>query len=278
MSLFTAPDGARLHYGDPAPDAPGPPVLALAGLTRAGTDFDDLRPHLPDVRLITMDYRGRGRSERTGPVTYTIPQEAEDALALLDHLALPDAAILGTSRGGLIAMLLARAAPDRLAGVLLNDIGPVIAATGIAAIRDYLGRPPAARTLPEAAALRAEAMAAAGFEGVPMSRWLEEAGRHLRPIAGGLALNYDPDLRLAFLMETQPTGDLWDAFQALPAPLAALRGANSELLDAGTFADMRARRPDMLAAEVPGRGHVPFLDEPESVALIRAWISRLRTS
>ena len=275
MTVFVARDGARLHYDDPAQDAPGTPVLALAGLTRAGTDFDFLRPHLPGIRLITMDYRGRGRSDRTGAVTYTIPQEAEDALALLDHLALPRAAILGTSRGGLIAMLLARAAPDRLAGVLLNDIGPVIASRGIAAIRDYLGRPPAAATLPEAAAQRAAAMATAGFEGVPMSRWLEEAERHLRPDGDGLALNYDPDLRLAFLMNAQPTGDLWDAFAALPAPLAALRGANSELLDAATFAEMRARRPDMLAAQVPGRGHVPFLDEPESVALIRAWTERL---
>ena len=276
MSTFAARDGASLHYDDPDPGADGPPVLALAGLTRAGTDFDVLRPHLPGIRLITMDYRGRGRSERTGATTYNIPQEAEDALALLDHLALPAAGLLGTSRGGLIAMLLARAAPDRLAGVLLNDIGPVIAARGIETIRGYLGRPPAARTLDEAARARAEAMAAAGFEDVPLSRWREEAERHhVAGPDGGLALNYDPDLRLAFLMNAQPQGDMWDAFEALPAPLAALRGANSELLDRDVFEEMRRRRPDMLAAEVPGRGHVPFLDEPESVALIRDWAARL---
>ena len=276
MTTFAARDGARLHYDDPHPDASGTPVLALAGLTRAGTDFDFLRPHVPGLRLVTMDYRGRGRSARTGALTYNIPQEAEDALALLDHLEVPRAAILGTSRGGIIAMLLARAAPDRLAGVLLNDIGPVIAARGIETIRGYLGRPPAARTIAEAAAMRAEAMAAAGFEGVPDSRWTEEAERHLLPAeGGGLALNYDPDLRLAFLMNAQPQGDMWEAFEALPAPLAALRGANSELLDPGVFAEMRRRRPDMRAAEVPGRGHVPFLDEPESVALIRDWAARL---
>ena len=275
MSAFAARDGARLHYDDPEPGAPGVPVLALAGLTRAGTDFDFLRPHVPGIRLITMDYRGRGRSERTGAITYTIPQEAEDALALLDHLGLPRAGLLGTSRGGLIAMLLARAAPGRLAGVLLNDIGPVIAGRGIETIRRYLGRPPAARTIEEAAAARAEAMAAAGFEDVPASRWIEEAERHLHPVGEGLALDYDPDLRLAFLMHAQPQGDMWDAFEALPAPLAALRGANSELLARATFEEMRRRRPDMLAAEVPGRGHVPFLDEPESVRLVRDWAARL---
>jgi pimeloyl-ACP methyl ester carboxylesterase len=275
VSTFAARDGAVLHYDDPNPDAPGAPVLALAGLTRAASDFDFLRPHVPGIRLIAMDYRGRGRSARTGAITYTVPQEAEDALALLDHLGLPRAGILGTSRGGLIAMLLARAAPARLAGVLLNDIGPVIASRGIETIRGYLGRPPAARTIPDAAASRAEAMAAAGFEGVPMSRWIEEAQRHLHPEGDGLALDYDPDLRLAFLMHAQPQGDLWDAFEALPSPLAALRGANSELLDRAVFAEMRRRRPDMLAAEVPGRGHVPFLDEPESVRLIRDWAGRL---
>lgn len=276
MSVFAARDGAKLHYDDPHPDAPGMPILALAGLTRSASDFDFLRPHIPDLRLIAMDYRGRGRSERTGARTYTIPQEAEDALALLDHLGLPRAGILGTSRGGLITMLLARAAPDRLAGVFLNDIGPVIAESGISTIRGYLGRPPAARTIEEAAALRARAMAAAGFEGVPMSRWREEAERHLHPApGGGLALDYDPDLRLAFLMSAQPELPLWEAFEALPAPLATLRGANSELLDRAVFEEMRRRRPDMLGAEVPGRGHVPFLDEPESVALVLDWTARL---
>ena len=102
MPEFTAFDGARLFYAE---TGDGLPVLALSGLTRNGGDFDYLAPHLSGIRLITMDYRGRGRSEWTGPETYQIPIEAGDALALLDHLGLKKAAILGTSRGGLVAMV-----------------------------------------------------------------------------------------------------------------------------------------------------------------------------
>ena len=76
--------------------------------------------------MIRPDYRGRGRSQWTGAATYTVMQEGADVLALLDHLGLEQAAILGTSRGGLIGMYLAVIAKDRLRGLFLNDIGPVI--------------------------------------------------------------------------------------------------------------------------------------------------------
>ena len=99
--FFTAPDGASLHYED---EGEGLPLLCLPGLTRNTEDFAYLAPHLPPCRLIRMDYRGRGRSAFTGPKTYNVPQEGADAIALLDHLGLPKAAILGTSRGGLVAL------------------------------------------------------------------------------------------------------------------------------------------------------------------------------
>ena len=117
---FQAEDGARLAYRD---EGEGLPVLALSGLTRNGTDFDYLAPFLKNVRLIRPDYRGRGASDWTGAATYTVPQEGKDALALLDHLGLEKAAILGTSRGGLIGMLLAAVARDRVMGLCLNDVG-----------------------------------------------------------------------------------------------------------------------------------------------------------
>ena len=273
---FTAADGARIAFQDPNPDAPGVPVLALAGLTRAGSDFDFLRPHVPGLRLVSMDYRGRGESDRTGAETYTVPQEAADAVALLDHLGIGRAGLIGTSRGGLISMVLAALHPDRLAGVLLNDIGPVLAPGGLEVIKGYVGRRPAARTLDAAAEARAIFAAGAGFADVPSARWREEVGRHYREGPDGLDLNYDPALREALIAGgANPAPDLWPLFEALPRPLAALRGAGSDLLTAETFAEMRRRRPDMMAAEVPGRGHIPFLDEPESLALIRAWLDAL---
>lgn len=274
MADFRTSDDIRLHFTDEGPrDAKA--VLCLAGLTRNGTDFDYVAPHLPDVRLIRMDYRGRGRSDWADPQTYQIPVEARDALELLDHLGVEHTAILGTSRGGLIAMLLAAEAKNRLTGVCLNDIGPVIDIPGLSAIGDYIGRNPTETTVAEAAVGRAKIMA--GFRNVPDSRWLEEVRKHYVEGPDGLAINYDPKLRDAFMAASDAeVPDLWPLFDALDGlPLALIRGENSDLLSAETAAEMQRRRPDMLYAEVRDRGHVPFLDEPEAVAVIRQWVESL---
>ena len=271
MRRFTAPDGTGLAYRE---EGEGTPVLCLPGLTRDSRDFDYLAPHLADVRLIRIDPRGRGASDRTDPSTYTVPHEAGDALALLDHLDLERAAVIGTSRGGLLAMTIAVTAPNRLAGVCLVDIGPEIAPEGLETIMGYLGRRPSHATIEEAVAARPSVMR--GFEDVPEARWRQEVAKFVVEGPDGLDIPYDPRLRDALIdAGAQPTPDLWPLFEALPRPLAAIRGANSDLLTPATFAEMRGRRPDMIAAEVPGRGHVPFLDEPEALEVIRSWISRL---
>ena len=269
--FFTAADGTRLAYED---TGEGVPVLALAGLTRNRRDFDFVAPHLTGVRLIRMDYRGRGESDWPGPETYTLQHEGADALALLDHLGLERAGLLGTSRGGLIGMGLAALAPDRLLGLCLNDIGPDIAPEGLAAIMTYLGKPPVAKTLDEAAAQRAAFFEASGFEGVAPEVWRREAGHAFRETPEGLALTYDARLREAVeAMAGAPLPDLWPLFRAAALrPLALIHGANSNILSAATVARMRAEAPAMRVADVPGRGHVPFLDEPEALAVIRAWI------
>ncbi len=268
MPSFLAVDGTRLHYLD---EGDGPPLLCLAGLTRTSLDFDYVKPHLPPCRLIRMDYRGRGRSGWSGAESYTIPQEAQDALALLDHLGLERAPILGTSRGGIIAMVLAATAKDRLSGVCLNDIGPDLSTEGLDAIRDYIGRRPNAPNYEAAIAARASLMA--GFENVPMSRWAEEVTLHYRQRPDGLDITYDPALRDAVLTASEALApDLWPLFDALAdLPIALIRGANSNLLTAKTADKMQARRPDLIRADVPGRGHVPFLDEPESITTIHDW-------
>lgn len=276
---FTAADGTRLYYTD---EGAGLPILCLAGLTRNTADFDHVAPHLlanGTVRLIRMDYRGRGQSDWADPATYTIPQEAADAIALLDHLGIERAAILGTSRGGVIAMVLAAMAKDRLLGVALNDIGPNIEAAGLSVIKDYIGRNPAQNTHAEAAAFRAKAWS--HFKGVPLSRWLAEVQSHYTETpadeGGGLVIKYDPKLADTVLAAaTNLAPDLWPVFEAMAGlPLAMLRGDASDLLGASTFEDMRNRRPDAHAATVLGRGHVPFLDEPESLAVLQDWILSL---
>ena len=271
MTRFTAPDGCALAYRD---DGQGLPLLCLAGLTRTMADFDYMAPHLPPCRLIRMDYRGRGDSDRTGADTYTVMQEGRDALALLDHLGVARAAVIGTSRGGLIGMVLGGVAPDRMLGLCLNDVGPEIAQGGLDRIAEYVGRNPVGGSYEGFADRLAQSP---GFDGVPDSRWLEEARKLSFETPDGLRLRYDPALREAYLAGlAAPAVDLWPLFDALAGlPLALIRGANSDLLTAATALEMRRRRPDMLFAEVPGRAHVPFLDEPEAVALIRAFLQGL---
>ena len=272
--FFAAPDGTRLSFTD---EGDGLPVVCLSGLTRNTGDFDHVAPHLLDrgVRLIRMDYRGRGKSDWAPFETYTIPQEAQDTLALLDHLGLEKAAILGTSRGGLIAMALAATARDRLLGAALNDIGPEIAEAGMSVIFDYIGRNPAQATHEDAARFRAQAWT--HFKGVPHDRWLAEVRNHYEETADGLVIKYDPKLRDAVLAgRDAPLPDLWPFYDALAGvPLALIRGDASDLLSPQTFDEMRNRRPDAHAATVTGRGHVPFLDEPEALSVLKDWISDL---
>ncbi|MEM9474283.1 MAG: alpha/beta hydrolase [Pseudomonadota bacterium] len=272
MHRFSAPDGTELAFTD---TGTGFPILCLSGLTRDRRDFEYVAPCLEGYRMICLDYRGRGASNWAPYETYTIPVEAQDTVALLDHLGLAQAAILGTSRGGLIAMLLAATAKDRLAGVCLNDIGPEIAADGLADISGYLGKVPPQKSFAEMAPVRAARLP--GFENVPMERWEAEVRKHFVETDAGLGLTYDPKLRDAVLESSAaPAADAWPLFDALAGlPLALIRGANSNLLSLETAQEMQRRRPDMIWRDVPDRGHVPFLDEPDAVAVLREWLERL---
>ena len=268
-SFFTTTDGTRLAYDD---QGQGLPVLCLPGLTRTMADFDYMLPHLPPCRVIRMDYRGRGDSQWTGAASYTVPQEAKDALELLDHLGVTKAAVIGTSRGGLIGLLLAAVAKDRLLGLCLNDVGPEIHRPGLERIFDYVGRNPAVKTHAELAARLPRNMP--GFANVPDSRWLEEAVKHYTQNETGLKITYDPALREAFLAAFQgPPVDLWPLWEATAGlPVALIRGANSDLLTAACAAEMQRRRPDLIFAEVPDRAHIPFLDEPPAVAALHRFL------
>ncbi|AXI45451.1 alpha/beta hydrolase [Sulfitobacter sp. SK012] len=269
MAHFTTSDGLKLYYED---EGAGLPILCLAGLTRTTRDFDYVSPYLPDHRLIKLDYRGRGQSDFDPEWrNYTLPVECRDVLELLAHLALDKVAILGTSRGGMNAMGLAMGAKDRLLGVALNDIGPYIDPNGLSFIMGYLGRNPAAQTHAEAAAAMPHVFSE--FDDVPDSRWLEEARKHYTQSDAGLQITYDKHLRDAIeAAGAQAAPDLWPFFDAMDGlPLACIHGANSNLLSDETVAEMQNRRPDMIYARVPGRGHIPFLDEPEAVAALHKW-------
>ncbi|MFO1143385.1 MAG: alpha/beta hydrolase [Amaricoccus sp.] len=272
---FTTSDGLSLAWQE---EGSGLPVLCIPGLTRNGADFDELAAALGGrCRLIRLTLRGRGASDRDPDWThYAVPVEARDVLEFLDHLGLPKVTVIGTSRGGLIAMVLAAMAKGRLAGVLLNDIGPELAPAGLANIMTYLGIAPRAQTLAEAAGALEHRMGAA-FPGLPPEKWLSLASRWFDVTPDGIALNYDPRIRDALAaVEAQPAVDLWPLFDALAGlPVAVVRGANSDLLTPETLARMRERHPGLIVAEVPDRGHVPFLDEPEAQAALDALLGEV---
>jgi pimeloyl-ACP methyl ester carboxylesterase len=275
MPRFTTSDGLSLAWEEAGA---GPPLLCLPGLTRNAADFDDLAAALGGrCRLVRLTLRGRGASDRDPDWrNYNIFVEARDVVELLDHIGLERVTIVGTSRGGLVAMALAATARPRLSGVLLNDVGPELAPEGLANIMTYLGVAPKVADLDAAAAALAARMGPR-FPGLSEARWRVLAGRWFDAGPDGLALNYDPALRTGFeAAASQPAADLWPLFDALAGlPVAVVRGANSDLLTAASVARMRERRPDLIVAEVPDRGHVPFLDEPEVLAALDALLARV---
>ena len=277
--FFEAPDGRRLAYQD---SGDGPAVLCLAGLTRNARDFAGLAGHLASrYRVLRLDSRGRGLSEwAEDPLTeYTVPVEARDALALLDHLEIPRAAIIGTSRGGVLGLIIGATAPARMTCLVLNDIGPVVEPQGLAAIMGFLGIEPQAGNFEAAAATLERAMGAA-FPDLSPGQWLGFARTIYRDEAGRPRLSYDPRLRDAVELAMQVAEqvgppDLWGLFDALvELPVLTIRGANSDILSAETLAEMARRRPGMAHVTVANRGHVPFLDEPQALAAIDDFMER----
>lgn len=273
MQSFKAEDGARLVFDD---EGKGYPLLGLAGLTRDARDFDYLLPYLPEhIRFIRLDARGRGRSHWTGAASYNLLQEANDVLRLLDVLNLAEVAMIGSSRGGLLGMLLAATHPDRVKGLCFIDVGPELNPVGMKRIAQYVGVKPDLPTLDDIAQRMPKVKP--GFEQVSALRWFEEAQRHYVQCDDCVCLPYDPELRTALLAALEaPPRDLWPMFEACKGlPLAVIRAEHSDVLSKETVLEMCKRIPSLHAVEIPKRGHVPFLDEPESVDCIRKWIDKL---
>lgn len=278
MKSFKTQDGLSLAYQD---EGEGAPLLCLAGLTRDSRDFDHFTAEMtPGNRVVRLDSRGRGGSDWDENFhNYNPVVEAGDALALLDHLGIERATVIGTSRGGLLAMVIAASAPGRLTGVVLNDVGPALSPDGLTKIMTYLGVRPKTKTLGEAAAALGETFGA-DFPDVAPTFWAEWAARSYRVTEDGLDLTYDPKLRDATIAQMEaadPDGPgLWPLYDALgPIPTLVLRGENSNLLSAETVAEMKARKPDLATGVVAKRGHVPRLDEPDALGPIRAFLETL---
>ena len=269
--------GVNLHYLEGGrPEAP--PLLMVHGLTREAHSFDPVFALLGRrFRCIAPDMRGRGRSDRTAPETYQVPQYAEDVLGLLDALRLQTVNYLGTSMGGLIGMAIAAREPGRFRRFALNDIGPDVAQGGSERIQQHLA------TVPERFASYAEAIA---YE-TKRFPWLAQRTaaevdaqyQHMivREADGSCRFHYDVNIRLgraATPAARQAQSERgWAGWRALSGPLLLIRGAETDLLDLETVAAMRAAQPGLTVAEVPGVGHAPALSEPAAQAALDAFFA-----
>ncbi len=274
---FQSSDGLRLHYRD-YPVANGRvPVLCLPGLTRNCRDFESIAPRIQrSHRVLCADLRGRGLSQHDPnwrnyhPGTYVA-----DVATLLAHAGVERVIVLGTSLGGIIAMIMAATMPGLLAGVILNDIGPEVAPEGLKRISSYVGKAVPVRSWTDAAA-QVRATSGPAWPDATDEDWLRIARRVYHEENGVLRLDMDPMIGEA--VRAAPSGaapDLWPVFAALrPIPALALRGAVSDVLSQATFDRMAREKPDLERVTVAGRGHAPTLEEPECVAAIDGFLRR----
>jgi len=276
---FTSAGGnLKLHAEQQGADNAPVSVLCLHGLTRNSSDFEFLAPHLSSrYRVITADQRGRGKSAwdpdsaRYHPGTYVA-----DMFVLLDRLAIERVVLIGTSMGGLMAMIMGAMRPSRIQGMVLNDIGPEVPATGLQRLRTTLGERNAPATWPEASE-QAKRMNSIAFPDYGAADWDAFARRTYAEDSSGRPVRaFDPAI-LKGLENTDPTAvppDLWSLWPQLKSlPILAIRGALSDIISVEILASMAARHPNLQTVTVPNRGHAPMLDEPIAVAAIDTFLS-----
>jgi pimeloyl-ACP methyl ester carboxylesterase len=265
-------DGLRLHYRDYAGAKRRPPIICIPGLTRNARDFEHVAERLAgDWRVICIELRGRGESAYAKTAaSYTPLIYAQDVEALLTELKIKRFVALGTSLGGIVTMLLALMGPKRIAGALLNDIGPVIEAEGLTRIRNSVGKSLSWPTWVHAARELAELQEHA-YPDYTLIEWIAMAKRLNRITSAGRIVP-DYDSKIAEPMR-QPTeaADLWPAFAALGGvPVTVLRGGLSDILSAETAREMVKCLPNAKLVTLPRVGHAPLLDEPQAARAIDA--------
>jgi pimeloyl-ACP methyl ester carboxylesterase len=269
--FWNSHDGLRLYsrvYQAPHPAAAT--VLCLHGLTRNSKDFDDLAPHLQHrYRVVVPDVRGRGLSARDPhPHNYQPAIYVQDLVGLLDAVGAGRATVIGTSMGGLLGMMMGVGHRGRVAGLVLNDMGPEVNPVGLDRIKGYAGRLPPPKNWSDAVA-QTRSMFGNAWPNLTEERWAALTRRAYREDENGISVDADPMIGEMLRAAPPATANLWPFWQALRGmPMLAIRGAQSDILSAATFAKMKVQIPELTQLEVANRGHVPLLDEPECLEAI----------
>lgn len=277
---FTARDGLRLyarHY--PAPASTLRPVVCLAGITRNSRDFHVVASALSTdpVRaraVYTIDTRGRGKSAHDPNFkNYIVPIEMLDVIDFLTLRSLSDVALIGTSRGGIISMVMAAAQPSAIGCVVLNDIGPVVEMDGLSRIAGYIGRVPHPHSWADAGRIVRD-MNQKQFTRMTDAEWIEIARQFFNEVDGKPAPGYDHHLSNSLTVLDGPMPALWKQFEAMKRfPVMVLRGENSDILSAATVDEMGRRHPRLTAQTVRWEGHAPFLRDTHTIDEIKKFLT-----
>ena len=275
--FWTVPDGLRLHYRNYAGPSDQPPILCLPGLTRNARDFEALADAFAGQwRVLAIDFRGRGLSDYDPqPERYTPLSYADDTIRLLDELGIERAVFVGTSLGGIVTMLVAATQPHRIAGALLNDVGPKLGRSALDRIRAYVGKPLEASSWEEAGAAT-QSNNAAAFPTYSAAEWLRMAHRTCREDQGVIRFDYDMAIATKLARDSGEPPDSWPLVDAMAGlPVTLLRGEISDLLSAEVAQRMIDRMPRAVLAIVPATGHAPTFDEPEALAAVEQLLARI---
>lgn len=278
-SYFWSRDGLRLHYRHLDGPRDRPTLLCLPGLTRNCRDFEVLAGRLAGGwRMLMPSLRGRGESAYAkDPLSYVPLTYLQDLEVCLRSADVDRFAVIGTSLGGLLALVMAPTHREAMAGALLNDVGPVLEEEGLARIRGYVGKSGSWPTWLHAARDLAQ-LQRTQFPDYAMSEWLAMAKRLCRVSpAGRIGWDYDPRIAEPFRLPHGDTGiDLWAGLAALAGkPVLSVRGALSDLFTAQNQQAMRERLPDLVEVVVPRVGHAPTLLEPEVQPALDRWLAAL---
>ncbi|MEZ5954690.1 MAG: alpha/beta hydrolase [Hyphomonas sp.] len=276
---YSSGDGLRLYAAAYGREDARTAVLCMHGFTRNHKDFEPMISAVGSAyRFLAVDVRGRGRSDRDPTAaSYAPPAYAADMVALLDQEKIEKVVLIGTSMGGVMSMILSRMIPEKIAGIVLNDVGPEVNMDGLRRIGAYVGGGDTFANWAEAtAAVRATQESA--VPGLSDADWEAFARRTcVETDDGRIAFDYDPGIRVAF--DQKPPGVrlqflMWRIFGGMKKfPLLVVRGANSDILTERTAARMMRRHKGAKLVTVAGRGHAPLLDEPEAVAAISAFLA-----